>query len=901
MTKKKSKNNQPTMARPPAPINGAPASAKSASTRSPPAPLVSLGKVANSSKSSNGNSKNAYTFSFPDSNDNITTSSSSSSTTTLGKGNTNCSSTTTATTHFYDYREKHIRPLMDLNDRVNALTFQETQVNATRIVVAGDQSHGKTSLLEALCGVDLPRGEGIVTRVPLILQLRQCQEEDEYACISVQVPNVLGGTTLHKENISLDQVGSKVREYTTKAAGKGKNIVDCPIEVKIFRNSQEDNLTLVDLPGITRVALPDQAGGNGKLLEAAILKMCERYMAPKESILLNVVSAMVDFSTSASLQLSHELDKERTRTMLCITKVDQHSEAGLHDKITKSIHAMNLKPQHVFAVRNRTQEENEQGMPLSQVRCLETTKLEKLTDGKIPEYQLGVKALSKYLVKIQCEEILKTLPCTRNAIKEVTVGLEKELEGLGEPVGNAAACKAKAVQLIDACTNRLEGEASGRVHMDLNVGESCEGEAFELSLTIDGLESECGEARSTSVEVGEFSFMLYAKADKKEDKASLDPYLQVSQGTRSGTANVSLTCTFSALHGDEVLKTKTMDADYKLTTENSFGGWGLGEFLSTKKAKALSGDITFTAHVFVESVELGEDEENTSLHDTLLCARLADLQDDFTSSIDKLYSNRYFFSDSFRKSLARELQGSRGGIGLPGNIASHVPVGVLRKLRTNLPLPIAEYRNKVLEECSSTTEAIIENFVGIDRHPKLQSVLVECAEEIFNTQAAELERYHDKILEWEENVCSSNHYFMDTVNSIRSTLYESEDEEKPLYLRHLTAEAIARMSNEDQKLVDQQIELFAYWKLMKKRLIDYVLLSTHGELVSTPIHKKLKPAMLDVVFRRDDAQLVHLLSADEHTVKTRANVVSRLEKLNEALREIDEYKAKHPGGLVEID
>lgn len=125
---------------------------------------------------------------------------------------------------------------MDLNDRVNALTFQETQVNVTRIVVAGDQSHGKTSQLEALCGVDLPRGEGIVTRVPLILQLRQCQEEedDEYACISVQVTNVLGGTTLHKENISLDQIGSKVREYTTTAAGKGKNIVDCPIEVKIF-------------------------------------------------------------------------------------------------------------------------------------------------------------------------------------------------------------------------------------------------------------------------------------------------------------------------------------------------------------------------------------------------------------------------------------------------------------------------------------------------------------------------------------------------------------------------------------------------------------------------------------------------------------------------------------------
>jgi len=43
------------------------------------------------------------------------------------------------------------------------------------------------------------------------------------------------------------------------------------------------------------------------------------------------------------------------------------------------------------------------------------------------------------------------------------------------------------------------------------------------------------------------------------------------------------------------------------------------------------------------------------------------------------------------------------------------------------------------------------------------------------------------------------------------------------------------------------------------------------------------------------------MSPDSHIVKTRANVVSRLEKLNEAIEEIDDYKAKHPGGLVEID
>jgi hypothetical protein len=48
------------------------------------------------------------------------------------------------------------------------------------------------------------------------------------------------------------------------AAGKGKNIVDIPIDLKIFHKNQDDDLTLIDLPGIaTRVALNDQAGGKG--------------------------------------------------------------------------------------------------------------------------------------------------------------------------------------------------------------------------------------------------------------------------------------------------------------------------------------------------------------------------------------------------------------------------------------------------------------------------------------------------------------------------------------------------------------------------------------------------------------------------------------------------------------
>ena len=53
-------------------------------------------------------------------------------------------------------------------------------VELPQIVVVGSQSTGKSSVLESIVGKDfLPRGTGIVTRCPLVLQLRRRTEENK--------------------------------------------------------------------------------------------------------------------------------------------------------------------------------------------------------------------------------------------------------------------------------------------------------------------------------------------------------------------------------------------------------------------------------------------------------------------------------------------------------------------------------------------------------------------------------------------------------------------------------------------------------------------------------------------------------------------------------------------------
>lgn len=75
--------------------------------------------------------------------------------------------------------DKLIPLIIKLQDAFNAIDAKNT-VELPQIVVVGAQSTGKSSVLESIVGRDfLPRGSGIVTRCPLILQLRQLRRSED--------------------------------------------------------------------------------------------------------------------------------------------------------------------------------------------------------------------------------------------------------------------------------------------------------------------------------------------------------------------------------------------------------------------------------------------------------------------------------------------------------------------------------------------------------------------------------------------------------------------------------------------------------------------------------------------------------------------------------------------------
>jgi interferon-induced GTP-binding protein Mx1 len=793
-------------------------------------------------------------------------------------------------TEFESLTKELIRPLVELNDHINNLTSKENKINSTRIVVTGDQSHGKTSLLEALSGIDLPRGEGIQTRVPLILQLRAAASGNEYATIRLESSS----SEDEAERISFCDIGSKVREYTQKAAGDGKDIRDEPIELKIYRIDQDD-LTLVDLPGITRVALNDQAGGDGRKLEKMILDMCKKYMAPEQSILLNVVSAMVDFSTSASLQLSRELDPTGDRTMICVTKVDQHKEDGLSDKIHSAIDMMKLDPEHVFAVRNRSQQENNDQVPLKEVRDLEKRILHKICQDCDVGYGLGVGSLSKQLVKIQYEQIVHTLPRTRAAIREQIEELESSMDKLGEPVGDARACRSKVMHCIESSISELQDEVLGRTS-SAPVSDGITGASFEFELTIEDLEAERKKSLTHSYiksiqDVCGFKFTLMIDPNRKkkaEDaNGSVGAYLSVEFPEDNIVASMALSYEFTVSSGEKYFSRKLEEEFVE-----SHKGRGSHEFISAADADNIKGSTTFQVNVFVEKLVLKKYENNTDDYQSImLCAQLNKLQDDFVSSLDKLYSHHYFFSSNFCKKLQHEVSACRGGTGLPGAVGPHVPVNILKTLRQKLPIVVTVYRDGVQKAVLQKVDKLVDRHFESKLYPKLNVLIIDSCKSLVTQQASILVKQHGLILEWEESVCSSNHYFMDTVQSIRSIIADTEND-RPSYLKHLSEASIKLMSNEDQRIVDMQIEIFAYWKLMKKRVADYMIMSTHSVMVHKPINIMLKPALLEATMSHGDTEIVRLLSPDSTIVRRRNDISRRLDRLLKARSSLEEWDEK---------
>ncbi|XAR64692.1 Dynamin GTPase [Bertholletia excelsa] len=283
---------------------------------------------------------------------------------------------------------KRIRPLLDAIDRLRQLKIAQEGIQLPTIVVVGDQSSGKSSVLESLAGINLPRGQGICTRVPLIMRLHHHASPCPNLRLEFQ------GKTIHTDD---SHIAEDIRDATNQIAGTGKGISNSPLTLIVEKMGVPD-LTMVDLPGITRVPVHGQPQDIYEQISAIIME----YIRPEESIILNVLSATVDFPTCESIRMSQGVDKNGERTLAVVTKADKAPE-GLLEKVTAD--DVNIGLGYV-CVRNRIGEESYEEARKEETNLFQRHPLL----SKIDKSMVGVPVLAQRLVQIQASIISKCLP-----------------------------------------------------------------------------------------------------------------------------------------------------------------------------------------------------------------------------------------------------------------------------------------------------------------------------------------------------------------------------------------------------------------------------------------------------------------------------------------------------------
>lgn len=315
---------------------------------------------------------------------------------------------------FSDAYDEKIRPLMDKIDQARSLlSSNEDGIKFPSVVVVGDQSSGKSTLLEALSLVELPKGSGIVTRCPLVLRLRKATERKVYRLLDENRKDLLD-----EANIDILQY---IEEETKKLAGAQKNVVNSPIEIQV-EDPNVRNLTLIDLPGIARNPIADQP----KDILKQTTDLIRHFIKQEESVILCVFPANVDVATVESFRLAGEVDPDGIRTIGVITKADlaTSEEVLTQQLLMDRDDVLKLKLGFV-AVRNRAMNEK---ISLADARKREKEFFKQhLAFSSVGWDSLGVEALISRLADLYSDRIKDTFPKMREEIHKKLKAVREQL------------------------------------------------------------------------------------------------------------------------------------------------------------------------------------------------------------------------------------------------------------------------------------------------------------------------------------------------------------------------------------------------------------------------------------------------------------------------------------------
>ncbi|KAK5998958.1 Interferon-induced GTP-binding Mx2-like protein [Cladobotryum mycophilum] len=329
---------------------------------------------------------------------------------------------------------------LKLLDAVDSLHSQGINhyVSLPQIILCGDQSSGKSSVLQAISGVPFPVKSNLCTRFPTELILRKA------ANVGVKVSIVPHHSRGETEKASLsgfqETLGSfqdlpaiiESAKATMGIDDRAKSFTQDLLRIEIS-GPDRPHLTIVDLPGLIHVQTRYQSSTDIKLVS----KIVKTYMKEPRSIILAVVSAKNDYANQVVLKHAREADPTGSRTLGVITKPDTLTPGSESENAYVTL-AQNQEIEfrlgwHVL--RNTDTDARIQDAAQRDVQ--EADFLANSAWANLSEWNRGIKSLRDRLSKVLLEQISSELTNLMDEISSKSSACQSQLDKLGRPRTNS--------------------------------------------------------------------------------------------------------------------------------------------------------------------------------------------------------------------------------------------------------------------------------------------------------------------------------------------------------------------------------------------------------------------------------------------------------------------------------
>lgn len=330
-------------------------------------------------------------------------------------------------------QSKDHRDLLDIIDKLRSKGISR-YVDLPEIIVCGDQSAGKSSVLEAISGMSFPTKDNLCTRFATELVLRREATAGVKVSISpgpdASIEERAALATFHYDIDSTRPDLGTVIEKAKEAMGLSDTKVFSTDTLRVeLSGPTQPHLTMVDLPGLFRAGNRDQSLEDS----STVRKMVKGYMKRPRSIILAVVSAKSDFALQEVTELARQLDPKGIRTLGLVTKPDtldagSDSEAA-YLKLMQNKDVFFRLGWHVLKNRN---------YEMRAVSSIERDDAEEqfFASGvwtSLDPTQVGVKSLKPRLSQVLKEQILRQLPSLLQDVQNSIEDCQSKMTRLGTP------------------------------------------------------------------------------------------------------------------------------------------------------------------------------------------------------------------------------------------------------------------------------------------------------------------------------------------------------------------------------------------------------------------------------------------------------------------------------------